>query len=57
MKGVKVMLDFKEELNKFKPILEVDRIEEALQSNEIKDVLDLLTHITKTIESKPKSKE
>ncbi|NLK97193.1 hypothetical protein [Defluviitalea saccharophila] len=51
------MLDFKEELNKFKPILEVDRIEEALQSNEIKDVLDLLTHITKTIESKPKSKE
>jgi len=57
MKGVKVMLDFKEELNKFKPILEVDRIEETIQSNEIKDVLDLLTQITKNIESKPKSKE
>ncbi|NLM12414.1 MAG: hypothetical protein GX209_01525 [Epulopiscium sp.] len=51
------MLDFKEELNKFKPILEVDRIEETIQSNEIKDVLDLLTQITKNIESKPKSKE
>ncbi|HHW68234.1 MAG: hypothetical protein PWP07_1095 [Epulopiscium sp.] len=48
------MLDFKEELRKFKPILEIDHIEEAIQSNEVKDILDLLTQITKNIESKPK---
>lgn len=51
------MLDFKEELNKFKPALEVDNIEEVIQSNEIKDMVDLLTYITKNIESKSNSKE
>lgn len=51
------MFDFREELNKFKPSLEVDHVEEVIKSNEIKDMLDLLTHIAKNIESKSKSKE
>lgn len=51
------MINFQEELSKFKPALELDHIEETIQSNEIKDMIDLLTYIAKTIESKLQSKE
>ncbi|NLK21584.1 MAG: hypothetical protein GX308_05780 [Epulopiscium sp.] len=51
------MIDFKEELRKFKPALEVDGIEEVIKSNEIKDMIDLLTHITRNLEIKSEGKE
>lgn len=40
------MLDFKEELAKFEPILEIDDIEDAIHSSELQDVLDIMQHIS-----------
>ncbi len=39
------MIDFREELNKFSPILEIDSIEVALQNDEMQDVLDMVRHL------------
>lgn len=41
------MINFKEELLKYHPILEIDNIENAIHSSETKDMLDILTHISK----------
>ncbi len=43
------MIDFKEEINKYKPIMGMDEVERAVQTDEIKDVMDLLQYITKQI--------
>jgi hypothetical protein len=37
------MIDFDEEIKKFKPSLEIGDVEEAIYDTEMKDVLDLLT--------------
>ncbi len=50
------MINFREELQKYKPSLEVDEIEESIHSDEIQDMLDLLQHISKQIQ-KTKDKE
>ena len=39
------MLDFEEELKKFKPILEVEEIEDAVYQEDLSDVTDLLKQI------------
>ena len=39
------MLDFEEELKKFKPSLEVEDIEEAVYQEEMTDVMDLLNKV------------
>ena len=36
------MLNFNEEIKKFKPSLEVDHIEQDIQDNPIEDLLDIL---------------
>ena len=41
------MIDFKEEMNKYKPVLSVDDVENEVNGDEIKDVLDLLQYIIK----------
>ena len=38
------MLDFEEELKKFKPSLEVEDIEDAVYQEEMTDVMDLLNN-------------
>ena len=43
------MIVFKEEILKYKPVMEIDDVESAVQSDEIKDVMDLLQYITKKI--------
>lgn len=43
------MLNFKEELAKFEPILELDHIENSIRSSEVQDILDILQHISKDI--------
>ena len=40
------MINFKEELSKYKPILEIDEVEESLQNDELKDMMDLLGKLT-----------
>lgn len=39
------MLDFEEELKKFKPSLEVEGIEDAVYQEEMTDVMDLLNKV------------
>ena len=39
------MLDFEEELKKFKPSLEVEDIEDAVYQEEMTDVMDLLIKV------------
>ena len=45
------MIDFKEEISKYKPIRTVDEVEDAVR-DEIMDIMDLLQHIST---SKPAS--
>ncbi len=40
------MINFKEELAKYQPVLEVENIEDAIHSGEVQDILDILQHIT-----------
>ncbi len=39
------MFDFEKELQAFKPILEVDDIEQAISDNEMKDMIDMMREI------------
>ena len=39
------MLDYEEELNKFKPSLEVEEIEDAVYQEDLSDMTDLLKQV------------
>ena len=39
------MIDFEEEIKKFKPCLEVEDAEDAIQNNNVPDVTDLINKI------------
>lgn len=41
------MINFKEELAKYEPILEIDDIENTIHSNELQDMFDILQHISR----------
>ena len=45
------MIDFKEEINKYVPVLEMEEVGEAANNDELKDVMDLLQRITDQITS------
>lgn len=45
------MLDFKEEISKYKPILGVNEIEKSVNNDDVKDIMDLLAHLSKQINS------
>ena len=40
------MLDFKKEIQKYKPILEVEDVENSINSDEIKDMMDILKQLS-----------
>ena len=42
------MIDFKQELSKYQPILELERIEDSIHTSEVQDILDILQHISKS---------
>ena len=42
------MLNYEEELKKFKPCLDVDEVEDAIYSRDLKDVIDILKEMQKT---------
>ena len=42
------MIDFKEEINKYKPVMNIDDVEAALNS-EVRDMMDLLQYIARKI--------
>lgn len=41
------MINFNEELLKFKPIIEIDDIEDSVINDEIYDIIDIIQQITK----------
>lgn len=47
------MFDFREELKRFQPILEIDEIEGTLHPSQMQDLLDILQHIAKEKKSAP----
>lgn len=42
------MLNYEEELKKFKPCLDVDELENAIYSRDLTDVIDILKEMMKT---------
>ncbi len=40
------MIDFKREIQRYKPVMEVDDIESSINSDEIKDMIDILTQLS-----------
>ena len=42
------MLNYEEELKKFKPCLDVDEVENAIYSRDLTDVIDILEEMMKT---------
>ena len=47
------MFNFKDELTRYQPIMEIDQIEDALQPSQIQDLLDILQHIAKEKKQTP----
>ena len=45
----KIMIDFDEEIKKFQPSLEVDDAEEAIYTNDVPDITDLIAKIMEDI--------
>jgi len=46
------MIDFREEINKYTPILSIAEIEDSINNtDDVKDIMDLLTHLIKQIVS------
>ncbi len=41
------VFNFKDELSRYQPILEIDQIEDALQPSQMQDLLDILQYIAK----------
>ena len=46
------MLDFEKELEKFKPSLEVDQAEDAINQNDLTDVTDIVKELIEEIKNK-----
>lgn len=51
------MLDFKEEISKYKPILGVKDIEKSVNNDDVKDIMDLLAHLSKQINTQRPGKD
>lgn len=47
------MINFKEELAKYRPIMELDHIESALHPSQMQDLLDILQHIANEKQAVP----
>ena len=45
------MFNFKDEISKYQPILELGQIEDSLHPSQLKDLIDILEHIAKEKEN------
>ncbi len=45
IKGEQHMFDFKKELEKFSPLLNVDHIEDRIDQDDMKDLIDILKEV------------
>ena len=48
------MINFKEEIQKYKPILEVDQVENAIYNDEMQDLLEILQQMNKKLKAQDK---
>ncbi|MEE1243226.1 hypothetical protein [Frisingicoccus sp.] len=48
------MINFDEELKKYKPSLEVDQAEEAIQRNDLRDVIDIVEEMMQEVRRDPR---
>ena len=48
----KIMIDFDEEIKKFKPSLEVEDAEDAIYNNDVPDIADLINKIVEDLSDK-----
>ena len=48
------MINFDEELKKYNPSLEVDQAEEAIQRNDLRDVVDIVEEMLQEFRNDPK---
>ncbi len=39
------MINFKEEIDKYKPVLGIDDVEASISADEVRDIMDLLQYI------------
>ena len=51
------MLDYNEELKKFKPSLDVENVEEAIKNQDLTDIVDLLRELELNQRNKKKTKK
>lgn len=51
------MLNYEEELKKFKPCLDVDEVEDAIYSRDLTDVIDILKEMMKTTGQNRKTRQ
>lgn len=50
------MFNFKDELSRYQPVRELEQIEEALQPSQLKDLVDILEHISQEkVKENPKT--
>ena len=48
------MINLDEELKKYKPSLEVDQAEEAIQRNDLRDVIDIVEEMMQEVRRDPR---
>lgn len=51
------MINYEEELKKFKPLLDVDEVESAIYSRDLTDVIDILKEMMKTQSDQSKKEQ
>ncbi|MDD3222675.1 MAG: hypothetical protein PHG07_09890 [Lachnospiraceae bacterium] len=51
------MINFDEELKKYKPSLEVDQAEEAIQQNDLRDVIDIVEEMMQEFHNDAKQRK
>ena len=47
------MFNFKDELSRYQPIMEIEQIEDSLQASQMQDLLDILQYIAKEKKQTP----
>jgi len=51
------MINFEEELAKYKPVLEVDDLQDGFGGNDVKDILEILQYLNTKINAPERERE
>ncbi len=43
------MIDFKKEIEKYRPVLEIDEIEDDMNGDDIKDIMELISSLKRDL--------